>query len=191
MSKSKPVRNRPHGGHPARNPSAGASKFEDKVRAAMRPYLAQLLAFFNQRHDPAESEAGIEGLVTLLTVHARLRSRVAVAELDRDALAIQFEDLRAIGDEVAVACARMLREFVLFLAESGLWSGSVEEFKAVFDLISAQGGQSPVVVPELDEASADARWARLPMVSTARSLMAWVGEGAKYSFIFHGAIIRD
>lgn len=178
MSKSKPASNKTRGGHPARNTAAGASKFENQVRAAMRPYLAQLRAFFNQRHDPADTEAGIEGLVTLLTVHARLRGQVMVSELDRDALAIQFEDLRAIGDEVLAACASMLREFVLFLAESGRWSGSVEGFKAVFDLISAhQGGESPVVVPELDEATADSRWAKLPMVSTARSLLAWVGEG--------------
>ncbi len=53
----------------------------------------------------------------------------------------------------------------------------MEGFKAVFDLISAQGGESPVVVPELDEDGADARWAKLPMVSTARALLAWVGEG--------------
>jgi hypothetical protein len=177
MSKSKTSTNKSRAGHPARNSSAGASMFENQVREAMRPYLAQLRAFFHQRHDPADTEAGIEGLVTLLTVHARLRGQAAVSELDHDALAIQFEDLRAIGDEVAVACASMLREFVLFLAESGRWSGSVEGFKAVFDLISAQGGESPVVVPELDEAGADSRWAKLPMVSTARALLTWVGEG--------------
>ena len=176
MSKSKSAGN-PRSGHPGRNPSAGASKFEDQVRMAMRPYAAQLRAFFNQRHSPDDSEAGIEGLVTLLTVHARLRGKVAVSELDHDALAIQFTDLRELGDEVAVACAAMLREFMLFLAETGRWSGEVEEFKAVFDLLSAQGGQSPVVVPELDEASADERWAKLPMVATARALLAWVGEG--------------
>lgn len=177
MSKSKPASNKSRGGHPARSSGAGASKFENQVRTAMRPYLAQLRAFFNQRHDAADTEAGIEGLVTLLTVHSRLRGKVAASELDHEALAIQFGDLRAIGDEVAVACASMLREFVLFLAESGRWSGSVEGFKSVFDLISAQGGESPVVVPELDEAGADSRWAKLPMVSTARALLAWVGEG--------------
>lgn len=177
MSKSKSAKTKQHAGHPARNPGAGASKFEDQVRGAMLPYLAQLRAYFNQRHAPADTEAGIEGLVTLLTVHARLREKVAVSELDHDALAIQFQDLRSIGDEVAVTCASMLREFVLFLAESGHWSGSVEEFKAVFDLIAAQGGESPVLVPELDEASADARWAKLPMVGTARALLGWVGEG--------------
>ncbi|MGB9034722.1 hypothetical protein BLJ79_10925 [Arthrobacter sp. UCD-GKA] len=176
MSKSKSA-GKPRSGHPGRNPSAGASKFEDQVRTAMRPYTAQLRAFFNQRHTPDDSEAGIEGLVTLLTVHARLRGKVAVSELDHDALAIQFTDLRELGDEVAVACAAMLREFMLFLAETGRWSGEVEEFKAVFDLLSAQGGQSPVVVPELDEASADERWAKLPMVATARALLAWLGEG--------------
>lgn len=176
MSKSRSAAKKPHSGHPGRNQSAGASRFEAQIRDGMRPYAAQLRAFFNQRHSPADSEAGIEGLVTLLTVHARLRDRVAAAELDHDALAIQFKDLREIGDEVAVACAGMLREFMLFLAESGLWTGSVEEFKAVFDLVSAQGGESPVVVPELDEASADARWAKLPMVATARALLDWTGE---------------
>ncbi|MET0872912.1 MAG: hypothetical protein ABWX89_11335 [Paeniglutamicibacter terrestris] len=177
MSKAKSAKNKAHAGHPARNPSAGASKFEDQVRGAMLPYMAALRAYFNQQHSPADTEAGIEGLVTLLTVHARLREKVAVSELNHDALAIQFKDLRSIGDEVAVTCASMLREFVLFLAESGRWSGSVEEFQAVFDLISAQGGQSPVQVPELDDASADERWAKLPMVHTARALLEWVGEG--------------
>ncbi len=173
---SKSVTNKARGGHPGRNPSAAASKFENQVRTAMRPYTAQLRAFFNERHSPTDSEAGIEGLVTLLTVHARLRDKVAVSEFDRDALAIQFTDLRSIGDEVAVACASMLREFMLFLAESGRWTSSVEEFKSVFDLLSAQGGESPVVVPELDETSADARWAKLPMVGTARALLGWVGS---------------
>lgn len=174
---SKSAKSKSRSGHPGRNPSAGASKFENQVREAMRPYAAQLRAFFNQRHSSTDTEAGIEGLVTLLTVHARLRNKVAASELDHDALAIQFTDLRAIGDEVAVACASMLGEFMLFLAESGRWSSSVEEFKSVFDLISAQGGDSPVVVPELDEASADARWAKLPMVGTARELLGWVGSG--------------
>lgn len=174
---SKSVTNKSRGGHPGRNPSAGASKFESQVREAMRPYAAQLRAFFNQRHSPTDSEAGIEGLVTLLTVHARLRDKVAVTELNHDALSTQFTDLRVIGDDVAVACASMLREFLLFLAESGRWSGSVEEFKSVFNLLSTQGGESPVVVPELDEESADTRWAKLPMVSTARALLCWVGQG--------------
>lgn len=174
---SKSANNKSRAGHPGRNPSAGASKFENQVREGMRPYAVQLRAFFNQRHSSTDSEAGIEGLVTLLTVHARLRDKVAVSELNHDALAIQFTDLRAIGNEVAVACASVLREFMLFLAESGRWTSSVEEFKAVFDLLSAQGGESPVVVPELDEASADARWAKLPMVGTARALLSWVGSG--------------
>lgn len=187
MSKSKSAK-KARAGHPGRNPRAGASKFEDQVRAAMVPYLAELRAFFNQRHTPADSEAGVEGLVTLLTVHARLRNKVAVAELEHEALAIQFADLREIGDEVAQACASMLREFMLFLAESGRWSGSVEEFKMVFDLLSVQGGESPVVVPELDEASADERWAKLPMVSVARALLAWVGEGRE---VDGGGLLRN
>lgn len=174
-SKSKPAKSR--SGHPARRTSNGASVFEQPVRNAMLRYVAQLRAFFNERHSAADTEAGIEGMVTLLTVHSRLRTKVSVTELEHDALAIQFGDLRAIGDDVAIACASILKEFVMFLAETGLWSGTVEEFKAVFELISAQSGESPVVVPELDEATADEKWLALPLVATARQLLAWVGEG--------------
>lgn len=174
-SKSKPAKSR--SGHPARRTSNGASVFEQPVRDAMLRYVAQLRAFFNERHSAADTEAGIEGMVTLLTVHSRLRTKVSVTELEHDALAIQFGDLRAIGDDVAIACASILKEFVMFLAETGLWSGTVEEFKAVFELISAQSGESPVVVPELDEATADEKWLALPLVATARQLLAWVGEG--------------
>lgn len=174
-SKSKPAKSR--SGHPARRTSNGASVFEQPVRDAMLRYVAQLRAFFNERHSAADTEAGIEGMVTLLTVHSRLRTKVSVTELEHDALAIQFGDLRSIGDDVAIACASILKEFVMFLAETGLWSGTVEEFKAVFELISAQSGESPVVVPELDEATADEKWLALPLVATARQLLAWVGEG--------------
>lgn len=174
-SKSKPAKSR--SGHPARRTSNGASVFEQPVRNAMLRYVAQLRAFFNERHSAADTEAGIEGMVTLLTVHSRLRTKVSVTELEHDALAIQFGDLRAIGDDVAIACASILKEFVMFLAETGLWSGTVEEFKAVFELISAQSGESPVVVPELDEATADEKWLALPLVATTRQLLAWVGEG--------------
>lgn len=174
-SKSKPAKSR--SGHPARRTSNGASVFEQPVRNAMLRYIAQLRAFFTERHSAADTEAGIEGMVTLLTVHSRLRTKVSVTELEHDALAIQFGDLRAIGDDVAIACASILKEFVMFLAETGLWSGTVEEFKAVFELISAQSGESPVVVPELDEATADEKWLALPLVATARQLLAWVGEG--------------
>ena len=176
-SKSKSPAAKSRSGHPARRTSDGASVFEQPVRNAMARYAAQLRAFFNERHTAADTEAGIEGLVTLLTVHSRLRNQVSVTELEHDALAIQFGDLRAIGEDVAIACASILKEFVLFLAETGLWSGTVEEFKAVFELISAQSGESPIVVPELDEATADEKWSKLPMVATARQLLAWVGEG--------------
>lgn len=177
MSKSKSKTAKSRSGHPARRTSNGASVLEQPVRNAMMQYVAQLRAFFNERHTAADTEAGIEGLVTLLTVHSRLRTKVSVTELEHDALAIQFGDLRAIGDEVAIACASILKEFVLFLAETGTWSGTVEEFRAVFDLISAQSGESPVVIPELDESTADEKWAKLPMVATARDLLAWVGDG--------------
>ena len=176
-SKSKSPAAKSRSGHPARRTSDGASVFEQPVRNAMARYAAQLRAFFNERHTAADTEAGIEGLVTLLTVHSRLRNQISVTELEHDALAIQFGDLRAIGEDVAIACASILKEFVLFLAETGLWSGTVEEFKAVFELISAQSGESPIVVPELDEATADEKWSKLPMVATARQLLAWVGEG--------------
>lgn len=177
MSKSKSKASKSRSGHPARRTSDGASAFEQPVRNAMTPYVAQLRAFFNERHTAADTEAGIEGLVTLLTVHSRLRNEISVTELEHDALAIQFGDLRAIGDDVAIACASILKEFVLFLAETGKWSSTVEEFRTVFDLISAQSGESPITVPELDEATADQKWAKLEMVATARKLLAWVGEG--------------
>lgn len=177
MSKSKSKAAKSRNGHPARRTSEGASAFEQPVRNAMSLYVAQLRAFFNERHTPADTEAGIEGLVTLLTVHSRLRNKISVTEMEHDALATQFGDLRAIGDDVAIACASILKEFALFLAETGKWSGTVEEFRAVFDLISAQSGESPIAVHELDEATADEKWAKLRMVSTARKLLAWVGEG--------------
>lgn len=177
MSKSKSKAAKSRSGHPARRTSEGASAFEQPVRNAMSLYVAQLRAFFNERHTPADTEAGIEGLVTLLTVHSRLRNKISVTEMEHDALATQFGDLRAIGDDVAIACASILKEFTLFLAETGKWSGTVEEFRAVFDLISAQSGESPIAVHELDEATADEKWAKLEMVATARKLLAWVGEG--------------
>lgn len=175
--KSKSPSAKSRSGHPARRTSNGASVLEQPVRTAMAQYAAQLRAYFHERHTAADTEAGIEGLVTLLTVHSRLRNQVSATELEHDALAIQFSDLRAIGEDVAIACASILKEFTLFLAESGLWSGTVEEFRTVFELISAQSGESPIAVPELDEETADEKWAKLPMVATARALLEWVGEG--------------
>lgn len=163
-------------GHPARREGASSVPFETEVRQALQPFKQGLYRHFHQE-SASETRAALEGVTTLLTVHAQLRKQVDVTSFDAAALGEQLGHLRSLGEQVQRSSAALLKHYLVFLGQSANFGGSVEEFKTSFEFLSKMAGDSPIVTPFMEDDEANAAFEQLPMVFAARELLDWVGEG--------------
>lgn len=192
MASRKPHKKKTAQGHPARRPGASSVPFETEVRQALQPFKQALYRHF-QHESATETRAALEGLTTLLTVHAQLRKEVDVTTLDSTALGEQLGHLRSVGEEVLKASAGLLKQYLVFLGQSAHFGGSVEDFKASFEFLSRMAGDSPIVVPFMEDDEANAALEQLPLVFAARELVAWVGAGQPTdpSGVLHGEQLQQ
>lgn len=192
MASRKPHKKKTAQGHPARRPGASSVPFETEVRQALQPFKQALYRHF-QHESATETRAALEGLTTLLTVHAQLRKEVDVTTLDSTALGEQLGHLRSLGEEVLKASAGLLKQYLVFLGQSAHFGGSVEDFKASFEFLSRMAGDSPIVVPFMEDDEANAALEQLPLVFAARELVAWVGAGQPTdpSGVLHGEQLQQ
>ncbi|KSU65632.1 hypothetical protein [Arthrobacter sp. NIO-1057] len=178
MASRKPAKKKSAQGHPARRAGASSVPFETEVRQALQPFKSQLFRHFQEEGQPAsETRAAIEGLTTLLTVHAQLRKSVDVQSLDPTILGEQLGHLSSLGKEVAATSAAILKHYLTFLGTSATFGGSVEDFKQTFEFLSRMAGDSPIVAPFLEDDEANGAFESMPFVFAARELIQWVGEG--------------
>lgn len=193
MAARKPNKKKNDHGHPARRAGASSVPYETEVRQAMQPFKQGLYRHFSQNQSASEARAALEGLTTLLTVHAQLRKEVDVTTLDSAALGEQLGHLRSLGEEVLRASANLLKHYLVFLGQSARFGGSVEDFKASFEFLSRMAGDSPIVVPFLEDDEANAAFEQMPLVFAARELLAWVGEGQPTdpNGVLHGEELRQ
>ncbi|MGP5046353.1 hypothetical protein [Glutamicibacter ardleyensis] len=178
MASRKPAKKKASTGHPARQAGASSAPFESEVRQALQSFKSQLFRHFQADDQPSsETRAGLEGLTTLLVAHAQLRKSVDVTTLDPTILGEQLGHLASIGKEVSEASAAILKHYLTFLGTTANFGGSVEEFKEVFEFLSRMAGDSPIVVPFMDDEEANSVLESMPFVYAARELIEWVGEG--------------
>lgn len=178
MASRKPAKKKPAQGHPARRTGASSVPFETEVRQALQPFKSQLFRHFQEEGQPAsETRAALEGLTTLLTVHAQLRKSVDVLSLDPTILGEQLGHLSSLGKEVAATSAAILKHYLTFLGTSANFGGSVEDFKQTFEFLSRMAGDSPIVAPYLEDEEANGAFESMRFVFAARELIQWVGEG--------------
>lgn len=194
MASRKPAKKKQSQGHPARRDGASSVPFETEVRQALQPFKASLFRHFQEDGHPAsETRAAIEGLTTLLTVHAQRRNLVDVTTLDPKALGEQLGHLASLGNDVAVASASILKHYLTFLGTSANFGGSVDDFKQTFEFLSRMAGDSPIVAPFLEDEEANAALESMPFVFAARELVSWVGEGQPTSptGVLSGAALQN
>ncbi|MHC6175374.1 hypothetical protein [Glutamicibacter sp. X7] len=181
-------------GHPARSASTGTAPFEAEVRQALQPFKQQLFAHFQREGQPtSETRAAFEGLTTLLTVHAQLRKSVDVTTFDEKVLGEQLGHLASLGSEASQAGAALLKHYLVFLGNSANFGGSVDDFKETFEFLSRMSGDSPIVVPFMEDEEANAALEQMPFVFAARELIRWVGEGQRTDpqGVLHGEELSD
>ncbi|WP_404288988.1 hypothetical protein [Glutamicibacter arilaitensis] len=194
MASRKPAKKKASSGHPARQPGASSAPFESEVRQALQPFKSQLFRHFQEEDQPAsETRAGLEGLTTLLIAHAQLRNTVDVNTLDPTTLGEQLGHLSSLGKEVSEASAAILKHYLTFLGTTANFGGSVEEFKETFEFLSRMAGDSPIVVPFMDDEEANAVLEAMPFVFAARELIEWVGDGkpSDPTGMISGQILQD
>ncbi|WP_121866040.1 hypothetical protein [Glutamicibacter nicotianae] len=178
MASRKPAKKKPAQGHPARRTGASNVPFESEVRQALQPFKSSLFRHFHKEGQSAsETRAALEGLTTLLTVHAQLRKSVDVKTLDPTILGEQLGHLTSLGKEVSEASAAILKHYLTFLGTTANFGGSVDEFKQTFEFLSRMAGDSPIVAPYLEDDEANGNLEAMPFVFAARELIDWVGEG--------------
>lgn len=178
MASRKPAKKKTAQGHPARQSGASSVPFETEVRQALQPFKSQLFRHFQEDGHPAsETRAALEGLTTLLTVHAQLRKSVDVQSLDPTVLGEQLGHLSSLGKQVSEASAAILKHYLTFLGTTANFGGSVEDFKQTFEFLSRMAGDSPIVAPYLEDDEANGAFESMPFVFAARELIGWVGEG--------------
>lgn len=176
MATRKPSKKKTSQGHPARRDGGSSVPFETEVRQALQPFKQALHRHFHQG-SASETRSAIEGVTTLLTVHAQLRQKVDVTSFDTNALGEQLGHLRSLGEQVQQTSANLLKQYLVFLGQSANFGGSVEEFKTSFEFLSKMAGDSPIVTPFMEDDQANAAFEQLPMVFAARELLQWVAEG--------------
>ncbi|WP_313813915.1 hypothetical protein [Glutamicibacter sp.] len=194
MASRKPAKKKQPQGHPARREGASSVPFETEVRQALQPFKSSLFRHFQEEGHPAsETRAAIEGLTTLLTVHAQRRNLVDVTTLDAKALGEQLGHLSSLGEEVAVASASILKHYLTFLGTTANFGGSVDDFRQTFEFLSRMAGDSPIVAPFMEDEDANAALESMPFVFAARELLAWVGEGqpTSPSGVLTGQTLQD
>ncbi|GAA1415053.1 hypothetical protein AUR04nite_18500 [Glutamicibacter uratoxydans] len=194
MASRKPAKKKQSQGHPARRDGASSVPFETEVRQALQPFKSSLFRHFQEEGHPAsETRAAIEGLTTLLTVHAQRRNMVDVTTLDPKALGEQLGHLSSLGNDVAVASASILKHYLTFLGTTANFGGSVDDFKQTFEFLSRMAGDSPIVAPFMEDEEANAALESMPFVFAARELLAWVGEGqpSSASGVLSGQTLQD
>lgn len=178
MASRKPAKKKPAQGHPARRSGVSNVPFESEVRQALQPFKSSLFRHFQGAGQPAsETRAALEGLTTLLTVHAQLRKSVDVKTLDPTILGEQLGHLTSLGKEVSEASAAILKHYLTFLGTTANFGGSVDDFKQTFEFLSRMAGDSPIVAPYLEDDEANGSLEAMPFVFAARELIDWVGEG--------------
>lgn len=178
MASRKPSKKQSSSGHPARRAGASTVPFESEVRLKLQPFKSQLFRHFQQEGQPAsETRAGIDGLTALLTAHAQLRKSVDVTTLDPTLLGEQLGQLSSLGKEVSEASAAILKHYLTFLGTTSNFGGSVDDFKQTFEFLSRMAGDSPIVVPFMEDDEANGILESMPFVFAARELITWVGEG--------------
>lgn len=178
MASRKPAKKKPAQGHPARRTGASNVPFESEVRQALQSFKSSLFRHFHEEGQSAsETRAALEGLTTLLTVHAQLRKSVDVKTLDPTILGEQLGHLTSLGKEVSEASAAILKHYLTFLGTTANFGGSVDEFKQTFEFLSRMAGDSPIVAPYLEDDEANGNLEAMPYVFAARELIDWVGEG--------------
>jgi len=164
MASRKPAKKKQSQGHPARREGASPVPFESEVRQDLQPFKSQLFRHFQEEGRPAsETRAALEGLTTLLTVHA------------------QLGHLSSLSKEVSEASAAILKHYLTFLGTTANFGGSVDDFKQTFEFLSRMAGDSPIVAPFLEDDEANAALESMPYVYAARELVNWVGEGKSTS----------
>ncbi|MCW4465844.1 hypothetical protein OK351_10040 [Glutamicibacter sp. MNS18] len=192
MATRKPSKKKTSQGHPARRDGASSVPFETEVRQALQPFKQGLHRHF-QQESSSETRSALEGLTTLLTVHAQLRKEVNITSFDTAALGEQLGHLRSLGEDVLRTSANLLKQYLVFLGQSANFGGSVEDFKSSFEFLSKMAGDSPIVVPFMEDDEANAAFEQLPMVFAARELLAWVGAGQPTdpSGVLHGQTLAQ
>ena len=178
MASRKPAKKKPAQGHPARRTGASNLPFESEVRQALQSFKSSHIRHFHEEGQSAsETRAALEGLTTLLTVHAQLRKSVDVKTLDPTILGEQLGHLTSLGKEVSEASAAIFKHYLTFLGTTANFGGSVDEFKQTFEFLSRMAGDSPIVAPYLEDDEANGNLEAMPFVFAARELIDWVGEG--------------
>ncbi|MGO3509053.1 hypothetical protein [Glutamicibacter arilaitensis] len=194
MASRKPAKKKPAQGHPARRSGASNVPFESEVRQALQPFKSSLFRHFHEEGQAAsETRAALEGLTTLLTVHAQLRKSVDVKTLDPSILGEQLGHLTSLGKEVSEASAAILKHYLTFLGTTANFGGSVDDFKQTFEFLSRMAGDSPIVAPYLEDEEANGILESMPFVFAARELISWVGDGKPTTpaGVLTGATLQD
>ncbi|GAA3319227.1 hypothetical protein [Arthrobacter ramosus] len=100
--------------------------------------------------------------------------------LDDAALALAVMLDESDSDEALVEIFDYLHLYVEFLFETGLWSGTEEDYFVVHMLLSEEAAGEmdlPGDIPELSDEEQDRAFQELPVLQLTRRLLEWLGAG--------------